>query len=185
MHWNYEKGEEVLVEVCSNYATVELFLNGKSLGYRSMSESPDRLFRWVVPFESGAITATAGFEGQEIVAELRTTSEPAGFSLTSDKTSLNADAYDVAHLVVQLHDNEGRAVKNENAKIRFEIEGEARLLGVDNGARDNTQAFQSNSIVTSQGRCLAIIQSTKESGKIKVIAQADGFGSQSLTIDIN
>jgi len=182
MHWNYKKGENILIEVTSNYATVELFLNDKSLGYRSMSECPDRIFRWVVPYQSGTITAKAGFTGQEITAKIETTTSATEFTLTADTRELKADAYDVAHLVIQLMDQAGRPVKTENTQIEFEITGAARMLGVDNGAWENNQDFQSNTIVTDKGRCLAIIQSTKKSGAIKVIAKADGFPTQEITI---
>ncbi len=182
MHWNYKKGTPVLIEVCSNYATVELVLNGRSLGYRSMSESPDRLMRWIVPFEAGILTARAGFEEQRINAQIRTSSDPVAISLKTDKTSLKADAYDVAHLVVQLCDRDGLPVKTVNDIITFDIEGEATLLGVDNGADDNTQDFQSNTIMTDMGRCLAILQSTKRSGIVQVTAKSDRFGKQILTI---
>ena len=184
MHWNYEEGETVVVEVCSNYTIVELFINGRSLGRRSMSESPDRLFRWTMPYEAGTLTAKAGFDGSEIKAELQTTTKPVGFTLTADKTNLKADAYDVSHLVVQLADEKGREIKTENAKIEFEIQGSAKLLGVDNGSRENTQSFQSKTIETAKGRCLAIIQSTKNAEKVKVIAKSDAFGTQEVLIDI-
>ena len=38
---------------------------------------------------------------------------------------LRREAYDVAHLVVQLHDAEGRVIKTEDIKVEFEIEGDA------------------------------------------------------------
>ena len=184
MHWNYKEGEEVVVEVCSNHTIVELLLNGRSLGRRSMSENPDRLFRWTVPFEAGTLTAKAGFDGSEIIAELHTTTKPVGFKFTTDKTTLKADAYDVAHLVVQLVDEKGREVLTENTKIDFEVLGNARVLGVDNGARNNTQDFQSNSITTAKGRCLLILQSLKTNEKIKVKATSKEFGTQIVEITI-
>jgi beta-galactosidase len=184
MHWNYMDGETVVVEVCSNYSMVELFINERSLGRRSMSESPDRLFRWTMPYEAGTLTAKAGFDGNEITAELKTTSEPVGFVLTSDKTSLKADAYDVVHLEVQLVDKDGLPIKTENTKIEFEVEGDARILGVDNGARENIQNFQSTTIGTAKGRCLMILQSTKKAGNVKVITKAEGYISQEILIDV-
>ena len=184
MHWNYEPGEMVMVEICSNHSIVELRLNGRTLGRQSMSECPDRIFRWIVPFEAGKLEARAGFKGQEVVATLETTNAPAAITLTADKTDLAADAYDVSHLVVQLVDDKGRAVKTENTKVTFEIEGDARLLGVDNGADENHQPFQNNSLVTAKGRCLAIIQSTKNAGTIKVTAKADGFADQTVMINV-
>ena len=184
-HWNYKKGEPVLIEVASNHAMVELFINGRSLGYRSMSESPDRLLRWVVPFEAGKITVRAGFDGQEMQAQLESTGDVASFSITSDETSLKADGYEVAHLVIQLLDKAGRVVEVDNRKVTFNIEGNAKLLGVDNGAPDNIQDFQSTSIKTAKGRALAIIQSTRTPGLVKLTAQVAGLEEQTVMITIN
>ncbi|MBU3005357.1 glycoside hydrolase family 2 TIM barrel-domain containing protein [Paraglaciecola arctica] len=184
-HWNYKKGEPVLVEVASNHAMVELFLNGRSLGYRSMTESADRLLRWVVPFEEGELIARAGFKGQEQEAKIVTVDQATNLNLTTDKTELLADGYDVAHLVVQLQDGLNRDVTTENVKVTFDIEGEARLLGVDNGATDNIQDFQSTSLVTHKGRALAIIQSIKgASGKIKVTAKANGIKAGEIIVKL-
>jgi len=182
MHWNYKDGENVMVEVCSNYSIVELFINDRSLGRRSMSECPDRIFRWTVPFEAGKLTAKAVLGGQEVIAELETTTKPVDIEITTDQRSLKADGYDVAHIVVQLIDEKGRAVKTENTEIEFEIEGDARLLGVDTGADDNIQDFQSNKIFTDKGRCLAIIQSTKKSGTIKIKVKSKDLGTKELEI---
>ena len=185
MHWNYKKGEPVLVEIASNHAMVELLLNGRSLGYRSMSEAEDRIMRWVVPFEPGVLTARAGFNGQEMEVKLETTSAPVGFSVEADQTGLKGDGYDVAHLVVQLRDKEGRPVVTKDTRYHFEIEGDARLLGVDNGAPDNIQDFQSNTLMSSKGRALAIIQSKRNAaGKVKVIVKADGYHTQEIELDI-
>ncbi|MGC6431154.1 MAG: glycoside hydrolase family 2 TIM barrel-domain containing protein, partial [Jejuia sp.] len=181
MHWNYKDGETVVVEVCSNYTDVELFLNGRSLGTREAS--PDKLFRWTIPYEAGILTAKARLDGKEITTELQTTTKPVSIKFTSDKAILEADAYDVAHLEVQLMDENGRAVKTENATIEFSVEGDARWLGVDNGARSNIQDFQSKTLTTAKGRALAIIQSTKKASEIKVTVKADGFEPQVITIN--
>ena len=184
MHWNYKPGELVVVEVCSNHSIVELQLNGRTLGRRSMSDCPDRIFRWVIPFEPGILTAKAGFVGAEVEASLETTTTASAIRITADKTELIADAYDVSHLVVQVIDDKGRKVKTKDVRVRFEIEGDARLLGVDNGAPANNQCFQSNSVQTSQGQCLAIIQSTKNAGVVKVRASVEGYKSQEVIINV-
>jgi len=184
MHWNYKVGDTLLVEVCSNYSTVELLLNGKSLGFRSMSESPDRLMRWVVPFEAGKLEARAVLGSEKTKTALVTASEPVKMELSSDKSSLIADAYDVAHLVVQLVDKNGNAVLTENTTVEFELEGPAKLLGVDCANHHKHQEFQSNNIETYKGRCLAIIQSTKEAGTVKITAKANGFEGQAVVLQM-
>lgn len=181
-HWNYQSGEPVVVEVCSNLATVELLLNGQSLGYRSMSECPDHIFRWVVPFAAGALTARAGFDGQEVTTRLETVSAPVAFTLNADRRELAADSYDVAHLVVQLVDSAGRPVKTEERKVTFRVEGDARMLGVDNGWSRNTQPFQADSIVTAQGRCLLIVQANQTPGTVRITAAIDGLEPHTVVL---
>jgi hypothetical protein len=183
MHWNYDQGETVLVEVCSNHHVVELFLNGRSLGSRSMSECQDRIFRWAVPFQPGTITAKAGFDGAEVVAELKTTSEPVRVQLTTDKTTLAADGYDVAHIVAQLVDQDGNEVKTTEVELQFDVQGPANVLGVDNGSNKSTQDYQSNKLTTSLGRGLLLIQSLKKAGPIVVTVHADGLSGNPVRIE--
>ncbi|WP_366185996.1 sugar-binding domain-containing protein [Flavobacterium ovatum] len=183
MHWNYKKGEPIVVEVASNYAQVELFVNGRSLGSRSMNDSPERIFRWVVPFEEGTITAKAGFDGQEITSKIKTSSAPTSLKITTDKTTLTADGYDVAHIIVQLLDKAGNEVKTEDTKVTFDVQGDLKILGVDNGAASNIQNFQSNRLTTSQGRALMIVQSLHgKTGKTKITANSDQFKSETISI---
>ncbi|WP_200799207.1 glycoside hydrolase family 2 TIM barrel-domain containing protein [Tenacibaculum agarivorans] len=184
MHWNYENGKDIVVEVSTNAPEVELFLNGTSLGIREIDKAPDRILRWTVPFKAGKLVAKGVYKGSPIETALETTTKATGFTLKTDKKALEADAYDVAHLVVQLIDEEGRAVKTENKKVSFEILGDAKLLGVDNGEDDNIQDFQANSLQTAKGRALAIIQSKKVSNQITIRAKIEGLKDQSVTIDI-
>ena len=183
LHWNYQADEKILVEVISNYSTVELLLNGRSLGYRSMSMSQDRIMRWIVPYQEGKLTARGVLGNIETIAELKSAGKPTKLQVVVDQESLIADAYDVAHVVVQLVDKDGVPVQIENTRMEFDITGPAKLLGVDNGAWTNTQDFQSNSLVSSKGRALAIIQSTKEEGQIVVTVKADGYDSQTIQLD--
>nr|WP_320118878.1 glycoside hydrolase family 2 TIM barrel-domain containing protein [uncultured Marinifilum sp.] len=184
MHWNYKDNEMVLVEVCSNLPVVELFLNDVSLGCRSLSECPDRIFRWAVPFKVGTLTAKAGFDGARINSELKTSSAPVGICLTTDKTSLLADGYDVAHVIAQLIDKNGNEVKTENVKLVFKVDGDAKILGVDNGSNKSVQDYQSNELVTAQGRGMLLIQSLKQKGTIHINASADGFKSKHVQIEV-
>lgn len=185
MHWNYKNSEQVVVEVNTNLEELELFLNGKSLGKRELKDAVDKILRWVVPFEAGELKAIGMVEGKEVINVLETSTKPAAIKVTADKTELEADGYDVSHLIVQIVDDRGRSVKVEDARVTFEIEGEARLLGVDNGEDDNIQDFQSNTLVTAKGRCLAIVQSTRNKGTINVTVIAEGYKAQKVQIKTN
>ena len=183
-HWNYKNKEEVLVEVSSNHHVVELFLNGKSLGSRSMSECQDRIFRWVVPYQEGTLSAKAGFDGSEMVTEMKSTTAPVKIRLTVDNSMLTSDGYDVAHIVAQLVDKYGNEVKTEDVKITFDISDTVRVLGVDNGSNKSVQDYQSNSVITSQGRALVIVQSLREGGVALIKASSDTLESNTIFIEI-
>ena len=183
MHWNYTANDSILVEVNTNQEKVELFLNDQSLGVKFLSDNKDKILRWFVPFSEGKLTAHA-INNKQVRATLETTTKIDGFTLTTDVASLRANGYDVAHIELQLIDEVGRHIKTENKKVTFEIDGEARLLGVDNGLAINVQDFQSNSILTGDGRCLIILQSKRIKNKVKVTGRIEGFPTKTIVLDI-
>jgi beta-galactosidase/beta-glucuronidase len=182
MHWNYTENDAVLVEVNTNQEQVELFLNDTSLGIKKLADNKDKILRWLVPYKEGKLVAKS--VKNKTTAALETTTAPTSFTFTADKTILKSDGYDVAHFIVQLTDENGREVKTVNKKVTFEIEGDAKLLGVDNGLANNIQDFQTNTIVTGDGRCLLIIQSKRNANTIKVKANIDGLTSKTLEVSI-
>ena len=53
--------------------------------------------------------------------------------------------------------------------------GDAEMLGVDNGAPDNVQPYQSDTLVTSQGRALLIVRARIQAAKVTVTASSPGL----------
>ncbi len=182
-HWDYQAGEQVIVEVISKCPSLELFLNGESLGQKKLVDFEDRIYKWAVPFAAGTLEAVGQIGETEVRTTIHTSTEPTAIALNADKQHLKADGYDVVHLVLQLQDEQGKAVKAKDQLVNFEIEGPATFLGVDNGAIDNVQDFQSNQLITHHGRALAIIQSKREAGVIKV--RVSGAGLQEKTLALN
>lgn len=184
-NWNYKKGETIIVEVPTNLHKVELLLNGKSLGWRSLSNSPDRILRWAVPFASGTLVARGGFDGQKKEVSLQTTSEPVAIKLITDKFSLLADGYDVAHVVAQLVDKDGLHVTSQEAELRFSVNGDVKILGVDNGSNESTQDYQTDIVITAKGRALLLLQSLKDvSDNVTVKVTASKLKSNSIQVQI-
>ncbi|MEM6801129.1 MAG: sugar-binding domain-containing protein [Bacteroidota bacterium] len=183
-HWNYKVGETVIVEVLSNASEVELFLNDQSLGSKFLSDFEDHIYKWAVPFAEGELMAVAHVGEEEVRTILKTAAEPSSFTLTPDKIELKTDGKDVAHLVVQLVDKNGNPVKHLEQEIQIEVLGEIKLLGVDNGAPDNVQPYQSPKILTDQGRALIIVQSLLKPGIGTVKVSGKNIRERSLSISI-
>ena len=183
-HWNYNTNDLTIVEVYSNCDEVELFLNGKSLGVKKLDDFEDRIYKWAVPFEKGTLKAQGKRNGEVVETTLITALEPNAIELSVDNTQLRANGYDVAHIVAQLVDKNGNPVKNNDREITFTINGDVKILGVDNGANDNVQDFQSNKLMTSQGRCLLIVQSERKPSDIDLQADSGTLKSNMLTISV-
>ena len=183
-YWNYNADDRIIVEVYSNCDEVELFLNNTSLGVKKLTDFEDHIYKWAVPFEKGTLMAQGKRNGQLVETSLITALEPNTIELSVDKTDLKANGYDVAHIVAQLVDKDGNPVKNNEREITFMVDSDVKILGVDNGAIDNVQDFQSNKIMTSQGRCLLIIQAKRKPSEIKLKANSGTLKSNQIAISI-
>ena len=173
-HWNWKgkKGQPVDVWCWSNCESVELFLNGKSLGRQTME--PNSHLSWKVAYEPGVIEARGIRNGKTLVAKVETTGEPASIKLESDRPSILADGEDVSVITVTARDGQGREVPIANNLIRFEISGPGRIIGVGNGDPSSHEAdsypdgnYQRRLF---NGKCQVIIQSTRRAGTIELKA---------------
>ena len=136
-HWNWEgrEGDTIKVVAYSNCDEVELFVNKKSVGRKTMERNGH--LAWPVPYEAGSIKAVGYKNGKKILEQTHeTTGEPASLVLEAHKSSFKADGEDVAVIAVSSTDRRGRHVPTANNPVWFEIEGPGKIIGVGNG--DNT-----------------------------------------------
>ncbi|MDV7186033.1 glycoside hydrolase family 2 TIM barrel-domain containing protein [Lutibacter sp. TH_r2] len=183
-HWNYNNNEIISVEIYSNCDEIELFLNEKSLGLKKLADFEDHIYKWAVPFSEGKLIAKGKKDGEEIISEIITAAKAAKITLSVEEKNLNANNYDVAHIIAQLVDKNGNPVKTDNREITFEINGNAKLLGVDNGWIKSVQKFQTNKNTTHNGKTLLIIQSMDKTGKVEIKATGENLESEQITIEI-
>lgn len=173
-YWNYNDGEDVIVEIYSNCEKLELFLNGKSLGKRNMNEQDDRICKWYTKYSVGKLEAVGTMSnGQKIKKVIETVGEPVAIRLTPDRNSMSANNTDVVHVVAQLVDSKGREVKNVDCDITFDIDGDYRFLGTDCGNTKKMTGYKHKTSPTEFGQCLLVLQATKNSGDISIKARTD------------
>ncbi|HEY3387998.1 MAG TPA: glycoside hydrolase family 2 TIM barrel-domain containing protein, partial [Prolixibacteraceae bacterium] len=184
--WNWNGYENTLLEVSaySSCEEVELFLNNKSLGRKNTSRATEFKGIWNVPYQPGELKAI-GYAGKKQIniAYLRTANVPSQIKLNADKIEVKADGQDLCYIIVELLDEKGnRNPKSENL-VKFEVEGPGKIIGVGNGNPMSTESNQAFERKAWQGRCLVIIKSEHNKGKI--ILKATSVDMKQAGIEIN
>ena len=156
----------------------------------SASADKNLYFTWNVPYKDGTITAKAwDADGKEIDLDtvdgrtfVTTTGDEAKLEAEADRTEISADGADLAYITVDITDDNGNIVPDAADNVKFTVEGEGRLVGVDNGKQDDHQSYQDDNRDAFSGSLVAIVQSTKNAGEIKVTASAEGLDPAEVTV---
>jgi beta-galactosidase len=180
-HWNWpdKVGKPIDVWVNSNADEVELFLNEKSLGKKTMERNSH--LQWNVLYEPGTLEAIAYKKGKKNIAKIETTGQATNVVLTPDKTILMADGKDATVVNISITDEKGREVPTANNMISFTITENAKIIGVGNGDPSShepdkcaTHSWQRSAF---NGKCQVIIQAGKNTGEVTFEAKSIGLKS--------
>jgi beta-galactosidase len=177
-HWTYpvEKNVTKTIYVIANTQSVELFLNGKSLGVNAKPES-----RWIFSFPSvafapGTLKAVGSNAGKPVIDQTLTTAGPPvalKLTPTTGPTGFFADASDVAFLDVEVVDAKGQRCPTDDARIDFTCTGPAIWRGgYNSGKTDSTNNLYLN---TELGINRIFVRSTITPGTITITAKRDGL----------
>jgi beta-galactosidase len=195
-HWNWPDriGQNVPVYVYTNGDTVELFLNGKSLGKKAKAKDAGsgyygsidkyRLCFNDVNYEPGELKAVAYKDGKKIGQQvMRTAGKPAKIRLTPDRYDLSATGDDLCYILVEALDAKGVPCLLADNLIKFKVDGPAEIAGIDNGNPLSLEPFQDAEHKLFFGKAVLIVR-TKEGqgGKISVTAESDGLKSADVTV---
>jgi beta-galactosidase len=181
-HWNWEgkEGQDISVWAHSNADEVELFVNGKSAGRKTVTKGFH--VEWSVPYQPGKIEAFAYKAGKVILKDKRETAgTPAKIVLTTGRTSLINDGMDCAVLKAEVIDAKGRPVPKADNLITFTVSGPAAVIGVGNGNPNSHEADKAAQRKAFNGLCSAIVQVTGAGG-ITVTASAEGMTSGKVVL---
>jgi len=194
-HWNWPEklGKPVDVWVNSNADEVELFLNGKSQGKKTMPRNSH--LQWQINYEPGTLEAIGYKKGKKLSSKMETTGQVLNIVLSPDKNVLTADGKDATVINISLTDEKGREVPNADNMVRFYITGDAKIIGVGNGDPSSHEpdtclpagkecvdgAWQRSAF---NGKCQVIIQAGKTAGSIKFEAKSNELQSGSAILNL-
>jgi beta-galactosidase len=184
-HWNWTKGQTVDVWAYYNHADeVELFLNGISQGVKKKA---DNVFHvsWRLSYQPGTIKVVSRLNGREVLTkEIKTAGKPAQIKLTPDRTVLNADGTDLSFVTVEILDKDGNLCPNADNPVKFNVEGNGFVAGVDNGNQISLERFKASERKAFYGKCLVVIQNSGKKGDINLKAVSDGLNADIVKIKV-
>jgi len=187
-HWNWPEkvGKPIDVWVNTNADDVELFLNGKSLGKKSMPRNSH--LQWEVNYEPGTLEAVAYKNGKKLTSKVETTNHAAKVIAVADKSSVLADGKDGVIVNISIVDDIGREVPNANNMVYFKLTGDAKIIGVGNGDPSSHEQDKCSDGVWQRsafnGKCQVIIQAGKTVGDVKLEVKSNGLTSSSILLNI-
>jgi beta-galactosidase len=205
-HWNWAGSEgQIIPVICfTNCDTVELFLNGNSLGVqgylfpemgmegrysnfpartRVTQTTGDLHLAWYVPFQPGTLKAVGTKDGQVVLTvDQITTGAPATLRLTADRTRIDTRWDDLSHVAVEIVDSQGRVVPTADTEVVFALTGPGRILGLDNGQADSHESYQSDRRKAFAGRALVLVQSSGRPGQMQLTASSPSLTGASVTV---
>jgi len=177
-HWSYPEDKKVVktVYVISNCDSVELLLNGKSLGVSSKPTSGYIHAFESVAFVPGKLKAVGRVAGKAVVdQELITVGAPAALKLTPivGPRGLLSNGADAALIDVEIVDAAGRRCPTDDARVDFTITGPAIWRGgYNSGKIENTNNLYLN---TELGINRVAIRSAATRGAITINATREGL----------
>ena len=185
-HWDWNEGQVIDVRVCSNQPRVRLCLDDELIGEKpiDIKQGSGLYADWRMTYRPGTLRA----EALDEKGHVRAFHERPGFGdavklvLRADKAAVKADGRDMAFIEVSAADARGRAVENALDRVRVNVVGAGRLVGLDNGDSAGRDEYKGTSRRLFSGKLLAMVMAGLEAGDIHLEAQSPGLESASLTL---
>ena len=178
--WTWPGNEDrvLRVDVYTAADTIELFLDGDSLG---AARAEGCIATFEVPYRPGTLRA-AGPDGA--ACELRTAGEPARLRLTPDRDRIARGPGDLSFVTVEIVDADGAVHPDADHAVTFTVTGEGAIAAVGSGDPCSTETYVGDRRSAYRGRCLVVLKSLGVRGEIRLRAQAAGLEPAETAIGV-
>ncbi len=169
------------IEVYSNCARVEAFLNGRSLGTLPINaDAPPR--RWAVTYAPGEVRAVCRDPGAGGISDrLRTAGRPVAIRLSADAATVGSDFDSMAYIRALVVDAKGVTVPAAQQLLHFSVQGAGALIATDNGSVTDHRPFASPDRQPRDGSAVALVRGAGD-GRFTVHVRADGLKPGAITL---
>ena len=190
-HWCFPQFNKTLIPymIASNCDEVHLFLNGKQFFIPRPSECKNGIITGFLPWQPGKVTVIGYQNGIEVCRQETITPKMA-VALAFDKEFTVVklgDPEKKQHLLLTVRavDEERISCFRESAKVRFAVEGKARLVGADNGDICSNEPYQENSVHLYHGCASVMLEFDGKPGRVSVRAFGNGLRQAQTVITVS
>ena len=166
--WDGCEGSRTGVVVYADADTVQLLVNGRSVGRKKVKECKALFSK--VTYEPGEIEAIAlDAAGRETGrARLISATGATKLKLSPERTLLRANGQDLCFLDIDLVGENGVTRSSVDQKLTVEVTGAGTLQAFGSARPHMAEDFVSQSHTTYYGKALAVIRAGYEPGEIRV-----------------
>ena len=175
--WTGCEGRKANVEVYARAARVELVLNGRTVGSKTLKN--DCLARFSIPYESGTLEAVSYDAADHEIGRCKLQSAGGATSLTLDAEEPAAQTGHLCYVRLRYTDENGITKPLMRGNIQVQVRG-GTLVGLGSACPFNKHSYLDSETDTYYGEALAIVR--MGDGDAMTIAASDGEYSAELTV---
>lgn len=182
--WNYEP-DQIIRAVCyTNAPFARLLLDGKVVGEMKPHDDKTGIIHWDIPYAPGELKAEGCDREGNVLSEyvIRSSERPYSLSVSVDETRISGR--EVAHVLIEVLDENGVLVKLADNEITCSIEGAAVLLGLEGSNNSDMSDYTDNRHRAYHGKLLAYISPGREKGDVTMKFTSPLLKSAELTITV-
>lgn len=177
--WTGCEGRKANVEVYARAARVELVLNGRTVGSKTLKN--DCLARFSIPYESGTLEAVSFDAADHEIGRCKLQSAGGTTRLTLDAEEPTVQPGHLCYIRLRYTDENGITKPLARGSIQVQVRG-GTLVGLGSACPFNKHSYLDSETDTYYGEALAIVR--MGDGDAMTIAASDGEYSAELTVPV-
>ena len=188
-NWNRKPDTKAIINVYTNCDKVVLRLNGKVVAEKENTlntKGRNKLRIDDIMYQPGTLEAIGYKDGKPVAShKIMTAGKIQRLNLEADNNNWLADGKDLQHIRVTAVDKKGNKVWSANQQLTFEVDGDAKIVGVDNGDITSEELTVGNTRRLFNGSALVILRAGKNAGKVQLKVSSPDLKTQIIKLTTN
>ena len=179
-------GQKKEIVIDSNCDSVELKVNGRSLGVRRPRFEEANVLRFQdVPVENGVLLAEGRKNGQGVTTQVVMAGPPARVTAAANPRSFEAGLDSVAIIRADIVDAQGNHVYGATNALQWAVSGPAKLAGAPVYSTDTEKCQAAEGTMYIDAPAFNIVRSTGKPGEIRIRVRSPGLAPAEVILTAN